>query len=145
MAKNIQLKDPTTKVPAYPITLSDNVYLANGSSLTEALNEKLNASEFKPELVNIFAGDLDEQGQNVSLSRPLTDFALIYIRLKWKNGYGSCAITMPATACLNYNNYDARIVGSTDSQWFAFHFPDSSHIYCDGGSYGCFTQVYGMF
>lgn len=45
MAKNVQLKDPVTKVPAYPITVADNVYLANGDNLVNNLDNKINKTE----------------------------------------------------------------------------------------------------
>lgn len=97
----------------------------------------------KLELVNLFAADVGVNWE-YSLSRPITDFTFICIRVKW-SGMGGNFLTIPTTACLNYNTNDARMVASTDAAYFGFYFPSTTTWY-SANSYGngAFVQIYGI-
>jgi hypothetical protein len=97
----------------------------------------------KLKLVNIFAAEVGVNWE-YSLSRPITDFTFICIRVKWGTS-GSSFLTIPTTACLNYNTNDARMVASTDAAFFGFYFPSTTTWYsADSYANGAFVQIYGI-
>ena len=105
------------------------------------LNDKVSKDSLT--LVNLLTGDINSNA-TYTFTRPVTDFTFICLRFKWTNGYGSDFLTIPSTACLNYNTEDARMVASTDAQYFAFYFPNASSWVSPNRSWGCFVQIYGI-
>lgn len=144
MAKNVQLKDPVTGVPVYPITLTDNVYLSEGSSLTEALNGKLDVSAYQNyrQAVKIFEGNISSTSTN-TLTRAITDFSLICIRTKWAAGY-SDFMTIPSSELLNIGSASVRLVSSTDALYASYYFPTSRTFIRQDAASNTFVRIFGI-